>query len=177
MARFLRRSCQPLQNKLWNLAPSVPEEEQSARSQSGWNKSLSGHPAVLPVNELWASIQRTRPVNTRKESPAQGEGSPGHIFGVVPAFKVSYRKGFTPLTPAKNSSNGPVPRTIRSTFPEPPPNQPWNIRRGIGSVDTEKVGPAMGSVSAQRSWMPTFHASSVILSIRCCSIGIPATFV
>lgn len=35
----------------------------------------------------------------RKYSPSATSGSPGHIFWVVPAYKVDYGKGFKPLTP------------------------------------------------------------------------------
>lgn len=35
----------------------------------------------------------------QQSSPSAASGSPGHIFWVVPAFKVDYSKNFQPLTP------------------------------------------------------------------------------
>jgi len=35
----------------------------------------------------------------QQHSPTATTGSPGHIFWVVPAFKVNYQQGFKPLTP------------------------------------------------------------------------------
>ena len=37
--------------------------------------------------------------NTTQKSPSATSGSPGHIFWVVPAFKVDYSGTFKPLTP------------------------------------------------------------------------------
>jgi hypothetical protein len=51
---------------------------------------------------LWAQNQQNPPEGRKKEkqssSPATTR-SPGHIFWVVPAYKVDYGKGFEPLTP------------------------------------------------------------------------------
>lgn len=37
--------------------------------------------------------------NTTQKSPSATSGSPGHIFWVVPAYKVDYSRNFKPLTP------------------------------------------------------------------------------
>src|SRR5579859_4660108 len=37
--------------------------------------------------------------NTTQKSPSATSGSPGHIFWVVPAYKVDYSRNFRPLTP------------------------------------------------------------------------------
>ncbi len=38
------------------------------------------------------------PTQKEQHSPSATTGSPGHIFWVVPAFKVDYQQGFKPLT-------------------------------------------------------------------------------
>lgn len=35
----------------------------------------------------------------KRKAPSKAQGSPGHIFWVIPAFNVAYQKKFTPLTP------------------------------------------------------------------------------
>ena len=52
----------------------------------------------LAGSNLWAQNQQSPPAPQSTHSAAE-KGSPGHIFGVVPAFHVAYLKEFKPLTP------------------------------------------------------------------------------
>ncbi len=63
--------------------PSLP-----ARSNTGQDQTPSPQ-------------QQTKSQNPRKEKPGAPtpSGSPGHIYWVIPAFKVDYGQHFTPLTP------------------------------------------------------------------------------
>lgn len=66
-------------------------------------------PPRAPKLRLWARRQAQPPegqteANDRKtkrqqSSPPPTSTSPGHIFWVIPAYKVDYGKGFVPLTP------------------------------------------------------------------------------
>lgn len=53
---------------------------------------------------LWTQNQQAPPQDQRNQqktktsSPSATSGSPGHIFWVIPAFKVTYGTGFKPLT-------------------------------------------------------------------------------
>jgi hypothetical protein len=48
----------------------------------------------------WAGDQQNTPQQKNEQtSPSATEGSPGHIFWVIPAFHVAYQKNFKPLTP------------------------------------------------------------------------------
>jgi len=58
----------------------------------------------VPVTTLWAQNKDLSPgdqnesLKNKKSSPSTTSGSPGHIFWVIPAFKVEYGKDFKPLT-------------------------------------------------------------------------------
>jgi hypothetical protein len=48
---------------------------------------------------LWASPEQLPAADEKGQSTADRGGSPGHIFWVVPAYKVDYAKRFAPLSP------------------------------------------------------------------------------
>jgi len=55
----------------------------------------------LPPAPSAAAQTQRKPDNQKEKpqhSPAAATGSPGHIFWVVPAYKVDYQHGFKPLT-------------------------------------------------------------------------------
>jgi hypothetical protein len=57
--------------------------------------------ASAPANSGVAQTQQNPPEDQKEKqqhSPTATTGSPGHIFWVVPAFKVDYQHGFKPLT-------------------------------------------------------------------------------
>jgi hypothetical protein len=57
--------------------------------------------APSPANSNVAQTQPSPPQDqkqTAQHSPTATTGSPGHIFWVVPAYKVDYQHGFKPLT-------------------------------------------------------------------------------
>jgi hypothetical protein len=61
-----------------------------------------GTPSIQGAQDQQAPPPAQQPQDqTKKEqhSPTATTGSPGHIFWVVPAFKVDYQNGFKPLTP------------------------------------------------------------------------------
>jgi hypothetical protein len=75
-------------------------------------RSAAQRPSLLPVRAGNAESLPDAPTpqdtpqkapsdrkNKRKYSPSATSGSPGHIFWIVPAFKVDYAGGFKPLTP------------------------------------------------------------------------------
>jgi hypothetical protein len=84
-----------------------------SESPNDWH-SLSG--VAMPVrNDLWSSTLRSPELGIgvwnqnqdnppepkakeKQTSPSDTTGSPGHIFWVIPAFKVDYQKRFKPLT-------------------------------------------------------------------------------
>jgi hypothetical protein len=57
---------------------------------------------ICLTNQLYCQTPAQRPKQKKEEkqqySPSSTSGSPGHIFWVVPAFKVDYGKNFKPLT-------------------------------------------------------------------------------
>lgn len=56
-------------------------------------------PAALPDAPQQSQPKPAEPTKKTKHSPAADTGSPGHIFWIVPAYKVTYQQGFTPLSP------------------------------------------------------------------------------
>lgn len=62
----------------------------------------NGSPQAQQSQDPKTQKQQNPPQDKRKDqktySPSATTGSPGHIFWVVPAFKVTYGTGFTPLT-------------------------------------------------------------------------------
>lgn len=58
--------------------------------------SVSVSPQKLPDSP---EAQNSPGKKEKQSSPSATAGSPGHIFWVVPAFKVDYSKNFKPLTP------------------------------------------------------------------------------
>ena len=87
--RRLSATAQPISNPLWSSALGSPEL--GARL---WNQSQDNPPQ--------STTNPPEPKKKEKEqenSPTPTSGSPGHIFWVIPAFKVDYGKGgFKPLT-------------------------------------------------------------------------------
>jgi hypothetical protein len=64
--------------------------------------SAAPHPLPPATFTLWTWNERNSPEGQDKKkahNPSADNGSPGHIFWVIPAFKVDYAKGFEPLTP------------------------------------------------------------------------------
>jgi hypothetical protein len=70
---------QPVRNRLWSSASVSPE-----LGTGVWNQNQDNPPE-----------SKTKEKQT---SPTATTGSPGHIFWVIPAFKVDYQKRFKPLT-------------------------------------------------------------------------------
>lgn len=71
---------------------SLPEAPLSQRMRAqGWREA--GFQTASQQNP--SQVQKKK----RKYKPPTASGSPGHIFWVIPAFKVSYGEKFTPLTP------------------------------------------------------------------------------
>lgn len=67
-------------------------------------------PGWFETSDAWARDQQNAPGDPKappeqngkkngKYSPSATTGSPGHIFWVIPAFKVTYNSKFTPLSP------------------------------------------------------------------------------
>ncbi len=69
----------------------------STASESGWASAYSQTGAAAEDD----SNQKPQKPEQKggKYSPSANTGSPGHIFWVVPAFKVNYGEGFKPLSP------------------------------------------------------------------------------
>lgn len=64
--------------------------------------SVTSGPLPRAAIALWPGNELNPPETQDKKkphSPFADNGSPGHIFWVIPAFKVDYAKGFEPLTP------------------------------------------------------------------------------
>lgn len=66
------------------------------------------NPGALSANPaLWTQNEKTQPQEKQKKkeySPSATTGSPGHIFWIVPAYKVNYQGVFKPLTPREKFS-------------------------------------------------------------------------
>ncbi|HXJ94469.1 MAG TPA: hypothetical protein VMT20_16605 [Terriglobia bacterium] len=56
-------------------------------------------PPELEAGSLWAWDQQNSEAKQQEKKSSATEGSPKHIFLVVPAFNVTYQKTFKPLTP------------------------------------------------------------------------------
>jgi hypothetical protein len=70
---------------------SAQSPTESHAAANSYSLPSAPEPQVTPGK---APTQRKK-----KYSPSATAGSPGHIFWVVPAFKVNYAGGFKPLTP------------------------------------------------------------------------------
>ncbi len=89
--------------------PASPREEAYVARQPGtWTfDPLTGSGSGLqagqsaPQQQVSPSAQdgAPEPSGKKKYSPSATTGSPGHIFWVIPAFKVSYGGKFQPLSP------------------------------------------------------------------------------
>lgn len=64
-----------------------------------WQDEGSGQQAGDPGNGRMARQPTQKSAAQKNGGGAANSGSPGHIFWVVPAFKVDYAGHFTPLTP------------------------------------------------------------------------------
>jgi hypothetical protein len=97
---------------------SLLQGDRAKGCQSLWNLDLTGDSPVAAESSLvTGTLRRLRLGDISQQSPNQQgapgagqtkeekndnpatNGSPGHIFWVVPAFKVDYAKRFKPLTP------------------------------------------------------------------------------
>lgn len=82
--------------------------------ESGDSANLAGEPSFDPSLDAprqtfqppgyadpWPqqAPQPPQDQNNKRSSPSAESGSPGHIFWVIPAFKVDYGQNFQPLTP------------------------------------------------------------------------------
>jgi len=90
------REDQPHLDRLWHSPFSSYPEDSTDRDGSA---DADGTPSPLELGgvSLWAQKQQTPPQPPKQ--PSAEQGSPKHIFGIVPAFEVSYLKHFKPLTP------------------------------------------------------------------------------
>lgn len=83
----------------WELSFAAPP----FRSEPLAAPLMSGALCPLEFRRVspWQQNGQSPPEQKRKKtySPSATSGSPGHIFWVVPAFKVNYGKRFRPLTP------------------------------------------------------------------------------
>jgi hypothetical protein len=80
------------------------------RAQLSASEALVEDPLFSPTSRfveppdlsLWPQSEQKPEEGPNKKTahnPSADAGSPGHIFWVIPAFKVDYAKGFEPLTP------------------------------------------------------------------------------
>ncbi len=74
--------------------PDAPLPHQIATAEPG--NSWSADQQSQPGSQSGA---QDRGKKNGKYNPSATTGSPGHIFWVIPAFKVTYQNGFKPLTP------------------------------------------------------------------------------
>ena len=90
----------PEASSLW-ISPSRREENRPNGCYPFLSADLVRDFSVLAEKDQSSSNQQDAPTgkqaNEKKDKPAL-QGSPGHIFWVVPAFKVDYGAKFTPLT-------------------------------------------------------------------------------
>lgn len=75
-------------NPCWESAPNAWLKEWCGRGQETNSGAAKQEPDSSQKKKKGRSLSQT--------------GSPGHIFWVVPAFKVDYAQGFIPLTPKEN---------------------------------------------------------------------------
>ena len=85
----------------WHSGLGAGLSETPTPNENGpWTGTTSG-PGLGAVT-LWAQRQAGPPDDPKSKNqstPSTTKNSPGHIFWVVPAYKVDYGKGFKPLTP------------------------------------------------------------------------------
>lgn len=77
-----------------SLAQELAEDSAVGVESHLWSQTAGGQSA--PPG---AGNQQTSSAETKQKSGLSPTGSPGHIFWVIPAFKVDYAGHFTPLTP------------------------------------------------------------------------------
>lgn len=91
----------------WNLPPCRACDsaliQRSIGSNSGWPEVERRPGAVVLIAKKGKpSPAEQKPEDQKKDtkqySPSATQGSPGHIFWIIPAFKVDYGKGFQPLS-------------------------------------------------------------------------------
>jgi len=75
-----------------NEAPAIPSEPNAEQTWSLIFARSAGNARPLTLDDADA------PNTAKRQAPAE-QRSPKHIFGVVPAYNVSYLKHFKPLTP------------------------------------------------------------------------------
>ena len=84
----------PVNNDFWSSALGVPGFGAGASQNQDNPPQSKTNPPASTVPE-----STTKDKKEQQTSPTATTGSPGHIFWVIPAYKVSYQKGFQPLTP------------------------------------------------------------------------------
>ena len=114
----LNKEERPGANSLWSSPFSPRQENRSNGCYPLLSADLAKGLSALAEKDLWAGTPRrlnvggaglwpsnqedaptVKQANQKKNNNPALQGSPGHIFWVVPAFKVDYGKKFTPLTP------------------------------------------------------------------------------
>lgn len=78
-------------------APTVLVAQQNASAAAPAGSAARLPDAPQP--QKTPRVASTRQKKKRVYNPSATAGSPGHIFWIVPAFKVNYAGGFKPLTP------------------------------------------------------------------------------
>jgi hypothetical protein len=100
--RYLQRAGLSIFLGVLAVAPPVIAAQllaaQSGESAAAHANSASNLPDA-PQPQTKPQATSTRQKKKRVYSPSATAGSPGHIFWIVPAFKVNYAGGFKPLTP------------------------------------------------------------------------------
>ena len=158
------------------LEPSMPVRRQLSNSISA-RRLLSLGGQILSLTLVISSFSvgrlycqdspqgQKQPAEKKKQSGTSATSdSPGHIFWVVPAFKVDYAKNFKPLT-------------VKEKFDEWARGSYDPLGLGAGAVEaatlnihpktvsaaTEAVGPGTENASAHWNWTAMFPALPVIL--------------
>jgi hypothetical protein len=86
----------------WRTAFNQLDIAPSRLAADSWNDEHTRIAASRGVNLLAQNQAKPPEGQAKKEkqySPSATTGSPGHIFWVIPAYKVDYGKGFQPLSP------------------------------------------------------------------------------
>lgn len=92
----------------WNLPPCRACDSalihRTMGSDNGWPEVERRPGAVVLVAKKGKPTPaEQKPEDSNKQtkpySPSATQGSPGHIFWIIPAFKVDYGQGFQPLSP------------------------------------------------------------------------------